>query len=468
MDLEGIYTDKFTYEVGEPIRVHAALQTDGLTPVTLKRLGENYQGTDPVPNGRIVSQVTALIPYWGLPLSQNPGVYGAGYYEVCSIPTAGLKPGLYRVELPLGAFQPEHLENIWNTFNTPNWCCYVAIQHPEDAPDRPRILWIHDSMTSICYDCYGEYSIYPADGGRTVDTVSYQRPGISRLLEWDTGLIQFIETSEPDLVMDFMDLLALDQKPLGYLNDKYDLVVCVGQFEYLSHPMMAQLKSFLDSGGNAIFTASEFAAFRVRIDSQSKTLTTFKWDWALDPEFQAGSALTEAVAGIGMCNPTSILESELLGQQMWNAMSNPLQDMQIHNWSEASWIFEGTGLGADGILPAAVGQFATGNHLTFEPEPRIISPGGVDQRIPENTLVWASAPSNEAVDWWNADGNTDPASFSRVKEPSAGFATATWQRRPSGGQVITYANQLMSSHGVDREPYRTIFRNVLRRLGSGR
>ena len=88
---------------------------------------------------------------------------------------------------------------------------------------------------------------------------------------------------------EYLDLVRLAQEPLGHL-DAYDTVVIIGQFEYVPHAALAQLETYLASGGNLFLASNEFAIFRVRLDDVWQQLTTYKYDFTTeDPLYGSGS-----------------------------------------------------------------------------------------------------------------------------------------------------------------------------------
>lgn len=423
---EGLYTDRFTYRQGESIVVRAALQGHQHVSVTLKRFDAPFQTS--VPLGPITDR--------GNPAA--PGQLGAGFGYVGTIDTTALAPGVYGLVMDPNLLQPENQLNEYHSFLSTNYIARFVVT-PAVAGSVSPILWLHDSLTGVCYGSFGGQSIYGADPVH-VTTVSSQRPGLDRsTINWEP--LQFWRGQGYDF--EFLDLLELAQLPAGAL-DAYSLVIASGQFEYVPHAVMQHLVDFVDGGGNLLSAAHEFAIFRVRLDFERHQLTTFKWAFeAEDPLAGSGSP---DIAGVGMNLPDSIYESELLGHHLWAAhriSQGGWVDMDLHHVGDAGWILEGTGLSAGGVLPAAFRNFGLGQRLTFDGsgEPVIVDP--VFTRTPPETVVWASAPSPDGRAWWQADG--DPVQQWPLL--SDGYATCTLQQRPSGATVVSLpASDLTRSH----------------------
>lgn len=259
------------------------------------------------------------------------------------------------------------------------------------------------------------------------------------------------------------DLLALANAPSGAL-DEYDLVVMVGKFEYVPHAVLVQLDDHLAGGGNLFVASNEWATFRVRLGSQSPKLTTFKSDFQEeDPLYGTGNPDNDDhVAGVGMVMDGSYRETEIIGQTIWGGNQFPTQtwtDLSLHNLDEAGWLFAGTGLEAGDVLPGAFSSFGTGTLIDFDGQGE---PFPVDLHLsgtPDNTLVWATAPNDDARAWWLA---SDGAYWNW---PSfAGYATATWQQRPSGAEVVTLPSQHIVKFHIGDPVYDRILLNIVDRL----
>jgi hypothetical protein len=445
---EGIYTGRFTYRVGEPVHVYAAIQTPGVVELTLRR------------NDR-PDQVIDVIPI--LPSSKGntwrPGVRGAGFELACTIPTDALEPGIYQVSVPREALLPENQRTLYHRHPSDNWYQRFVVTDPAPG-SRSRLLWVHDSLTATCYGSYGGESIY-GGAGILVPTVSWRRPGLTRTTNQFASL-RFYQ--DMGYEFEYIDVLALHQAPDGYL-DNYDLIIISGQFEYLSHSVMAHLDTYLDGGGNLFVASNEFGIFRTRLDEQRGMLTTFKDDYELsDPLFDSGDPANDAhVAGIGMTLTGSIPETAICGQTVWAAYQPfPISPhLPIYGRPEVEWILEGTGLEGGGTLIDAIPDFASGTLMDFDeaglPNPMYTNLSQTDP----NTIVWAALASPEAKAWFHSPGQPIE---NWITFP--GYATATYLTRASGAQVVTLPTQAIPQRHIGDPVYDRLLLNIVNGLST--
>ena len=106
----GVYAGRFTYRIGEPISVLAALQTP--SEVILELLRHDTPGT------QTLLQQPVQVGKRGN--SYRPGVRGAGFGRVAQLATGALDPGLYSVRIPKEALQPENQQNTYHNFPSSN------------------------------------------------------------------------------------------------------------------------------------------------------------------------------------------------------------------------------------------------------------------------------------------------------------------------------------------------------------
>jgi len=359
--------------------------------------------------------------------------------------------------------QPENRLNTGNGYPSDNSVAFFVVT-PRVAGSSSRILWLHDSLTGAAYSSFADYSIYPTTAGGA-HTVSYWRPGLDRTTTWSHGNIPFLRGHGYDF--EFTDLVDLVAAVPDYLN-AYDLVCCVGQFEYVPNEVIDQLAAFQKGGGNIFAATHEFGIFRARLNYSLNTFTTYKWDYVNeDPYYTSGDPeLIAHVAGIGMNSPANPFETEILGQTVWPAHRISVEEMvslPVYNVTEAGWILEGTGIGAGDALPAAFNEFASGLCVEFdggEPFPILAE----EMRLPEGLVVWGARPSSDGVDWRARPGSPTwewPALAS-------GFATATLQQRGSGAQVVTLPSPAMAEWnvGVGNPIYDRLLLNIFGRLSA--
>lgn len=451
---EGIYTDRFTYRPADTINVMVALISGAQVIVSILRYDTVLPEHAP--------QTVATYPVQ--PTDEGnvdqPSSIGACFSLVLQLPASDFAPGVYGVQISPNAMQPQNQINGSNTFASDNSVAYFVVT-PQVTGSFSRILWLHDSLTGTAYGSFGGASIYGGSAG-FVRTVSWWRPGLN------LGAISHIYALEffrgNGYAFEYVDLVDLAAAPPGYLN-AYDLVCVVGQFEYIPHEVMLQFQSYLAAGGNVFAASNEFGTWRVRLDQEARTMTTYKWDWAgYDPYYLSGDlAQAPYVAGTGMSSPVSPYETELFAQTVWganDASPGNSADLPLYNLGTAGWILDGTGLGAGDVLPAAFNDYASGCCLGFDNanQPFPILTG--EMRIPQSTVVWAAVASGDARDWRLAagqpSGNWPPL--------ASGYATATLQERDSGSIVVSLPSSDLVRYQIGSPIYDRLRLNIIGRL----
>lgn len=449
---EGLYTDRFTYRWGDTINVHCSLRSGARVPLMFVRIDVRPEQ---------VPQILWVTPSnFGNPV---PGPEGALFLVGVSFPAEALEPGVYYVRMPPEAMQPENRLNVDNGFPSDNSIAYFVVT-PEVAGSTSRILWVHDSLTGVAYGGFGGRSIYPSASGSD-RTVSYLRPGLDRAATWSHGNLAFLRNHGYEF--EFTDLVDLAAAPPGHL-DAYDLVCCVGQFEYMPNEVLHHLAAFQAGGGNLFVASHEFGIFRVRLDPMAGSMTTYKWDEVKEDLYVTSgrSDLLPFVAGVGMRAPASPWETELIGQTVWPAHRISIGEfvpLPVYNLGEAGWIVEGTGIGPGDAFPNAIIEYVSGLCLEFvDGEPRPIL--AEEMRLPEGLVVWGARPSSDGIDWRAVPGlpswNWPPL--------AGGYGTATWQQRSSGAQVVTLPSPTMCEWtvGVGYPAYDRMLLNIFARLSS--
>lgn len=442
---EGIYTDRFTYRQGEWILVSAALQASATVQVELRR--------EDAPGVGHIGLYPMVVTDRGNP--ERPGEMGANFPFAAAIDTEGLEPGIYSLELAPELLQPQNRANHYHHFPSLNTIARFVVT-PRIPGSRSPILWIHDSLTGVCYGSYGGQSIYGSAGVQS-RTVSYARPGLERAtVEW--GPVRFWRDHGYDF--EFIDLVELSRVAPGYLAP-YQLVIVSGQFEYVPQEVMEQLSGFVAAGGNLLVASHEFGIFRVRLDHEKQQLTTYKWDFEVaDPLAGIGDP---RVAGVAMNCPEVIYETELVGQHLWAAHSVSAVDwvdMPLYNLAEAGWILDGTGLGSGDSLPGAFRFFGLGQRLRFDGNGKPVLVDPEFTRTFEDTLVWAAVPSPDGRAWWEAAGRY-VADWPLLSD---GYATCSLQERPSGARIVTFPSKHLASAHLSDPLYQKILLNVIERL----
>ena len=447
---EGIYTDRSTYRHGEDIAIHLALLDAPEVEVTVQRM-------DKEPWVPVVKRFTVTPSASQRQLT--PGILGADFEPAVVFPASDLEPGAYSVRIPQEAMRPGNRESYTNPpsggFSCRNYIALFLVNNAVPGSSS-SILYLADSLNGTAYGSYGGSSIYGSSGVKT-SRVSYQRPGLDRGTESHWRWLRFMREHgyDPEVI----DYLRLAEEPIGFLDD-YDFIVNIGKFEYVPHQLMVHLDGFLAGGGNLFTASDEFAIFRVRLDFDDKTMTTYKYDfetedpyWNLAPQFDAH------VAGVGMSIPGTIYETQIIGQSCWMAHHvtwGTKADLPLADCPSASWILDGTGLMPGDVVPEAVSDFESGNFLDFDDfgQPFIVDHALT--RTPPETQVWAYLPSDTAKAWWMGAGPNWPT--------VPGWATATYQERASGARVVTLPSQSFVRATMDHPVYYKIFENILREL----
>ena len=453
---EGIHLDWFTFRPGDTIHFRVSLVGSVQTTLSLYRLDQgSVYGAD-----QLVASYPIAVD--NLQRLVDPGILGAGFSVALSLPASDLAPGFYEARIPVEHIQPENRSNSGNGFTTYNHLIRFVVT-PSSAGSHSKILALFDSLTGVAYSASGGASIYgPSTLARR--SVSWRRPGLEMATEHPREPLRFLRGR--GFAFEFIDLIDLALQPAGFL-DAYDLVLAVGQFEYMPEHVLRNLTAFVESGGNLLAATHEFAIFRVRLEWGASQLTTYKWDWqSADPYALSGDpAAAPAIAGVGMNLPASTLETELIGQTVWaahRATQGVWVDMPIFNGGDVSWILAGTGFEQTGLLPGAFCNYASGNLLSFDAGGRPVIEDIGRSRTPSETRVWAAVPSPDARAWWAAQGR-DVAYWPFV---SNGYATATVQQRASGGTVVTLPSpQFFTSH-FGHSGYERLLVNLTSNLSS--
>lgn len=450
---EGLYSDRFTYRHGDTIRLHAALHGGGPVDLDLVRWDT------PVGIRAARHRVRAGLDQNTL----DPGTRGARFAPVLELPAGDLEPGLYQAEIAPSACLEPHRTNRHNPYVSHNTFCRFVVTNAVPGA-RSRLLWVHGTLTGVCYGSFGGRSIYGSDADPAVASrsVSWERPGLDiSSAYWQP--LAFLR--QHGYEFEYVDSLALAQAPPGFL-DPYDLVLCVGQLEYLPHAFLEQLARHLDGGGNLFVCSDEFAIFRVRLDAKRACLTTYKYDWEReDPvarRARRSAKHARHVAGVGMNLAGTFWETEIAGQTCWAAHrigTGQWIDLPLYPGGEAGWLLDGTGLRAGDALPRAMHWFASGNLVAFDDAGRPFVVERERTRTPEGTSVWAAAASPDGRAWWLADGR-DVGRWPLVP----GHATATLQQRPSGAQVVSFPALPMVMERLDEPVYQRLLLNVVERL----
>jgi len=236
----------------------------------------------------------------------------------------------------------------------------------------------------------------------------------------------------------------------------------VGQFEYIPHSVMAHLAAYLDNGGNLFAASHEFATHRVRLSNGQ--LTTYRYDSQAEDPYDLNPSLPkELIAGVGMTNPASFYETEIIGQTVWagHDVTTPT-GIPIYDHADARWIWEGTSFQLGTELPALITQFSTGNLVRFNNSGRPFLTEFEHSRTDPATIVWAAAPGNDARAWWQANGRH----YSEWPIIDYGYTTATFQQRASGARVVTLPTEWPVVTLADDPRYRQLLLNVVQRLVS--
>ncbi|TMA31502.1 MAG: hypothetical protein E6J87_15510 [Deltaproteobacteria bacterium] len=316
---------------------------------------------------------------------------------------------------------------------------------------------MHDSLTGTAYGSFGGQSIYGyPDVARP--TVSMLRPGLGRGTE---NFLPLRFLRQHGYEFDYMDLVALAAQSGQSLRSAYDLIVFVGQFEYMPTAALAAVEDFLGRGGNGFFASNEFAAYRVRLSPTSQ-MTTYKTFYETDDPLCGVPGSESEVAGIGMTTPGVLRETEVIGNTVWggkNASPGTAANLPLYITPATSWLLEGTGLGNGDVLPGAFSDWAAGTPIEFVAGWPVVLPSE-HTGIQPVTRVWGAFPSSDCKEWWNWNGETNPGLW----PPYNGYATALYQQRASGAQVITLPSNHIANYHIGNPLYERLLLNIFQRL----
>ncbi len=165
---EGIYTDRFTYRPSDTLTVYGALNPAAPVDISLVRFDSQV--------GLLYGTYPTVMPNFGNPIS--PGVTGAAFAPVAQIALADMSPGIYAVSIPPEAMQAANRVNNFHAYPSINSVVWFVITADEPG-SHSRLLWVHDSLTGVCYGSFGGNSIY-GDNDVISRVVSYARPGQDR------------------------------------------------------------------------------------------------------------------------------------------------------------------------------------------------------------------------------------------------------------------------------------------------
>ncbi len=298
---EGIYTDKFTYAQGEPIRVFLALQSEATVNVRLFR--------DDTPSS--VNVLVEPVRTYRFGRVRDAGELGADFVASKVLFTDDLEPGVYGVAIDASELQPANRLNSYNPFTSQNHFARFVITSAT-AGTRARTLWVRDSLTGVAYGSFGGQSIYgfPPVIRRNV---SLLRPGLG-ISTLDMMALRFLR--QRGYEFEYTDLAALAAESGKSLRAAYDLIVFIGCFEYVPTAALEAVEGFLRLGGNGFFAANEFAGFRVRLSSSSQ-LTTYRTFYEIEDPLYGVPGSESDVAGTGMTMPRVLRETEVIGNTFW-------------------------------------------------------------------------------------------------------------------------------------------------------
>lgn len=454
--LEGVYSDRFTYRHGETVRLHLALGSPAPIDIDLIRVDQ----TPATLAARFTVSASTIQE------RVDPGLRGAAFEVAAEFPASDLPVGLYEGRIDASRMMEANRVNAWNGYPSRNSVFSFVVTDAVPG-SRSRILLLHDTLTPACYDGFGNVSIYPTVPGKS--SVALQRPGIERSTGNPIEVLRFLQGEGH--AFEYLDLVALTQAPTGFL-DAYDLVVLLGSHEYQTHESMLHLSDFVAGGGNLLIGSNELGAFRARLEGDR--LTTHKW---YAPSRDMAVAVSEAlastdpvqaaqvrarVAGVGMSFTDSVWETEISGQTVWLAHSvspSGTAPLPTVDHPSTNWLFDGTGVTPGQDLPGGLRHFATGNVVAFDDQGRPFVADPSATKSPDDMVIWGYAPSADARDWSQANGD----SFSNW--PSiAGHALASFQERSTGAQILTLPTHMTLTRNMDNPIHQQLLRNIIARL----
>lgn len=436
------YTDQLSYAPGEQVVFHMSSNLPHYQMV-IKRIGlvqEQVWRKENVPGKAYEVPADASSRGCDWPEATRltiPTQWKSGYYEVF-----------------LGAPDPRDARK-WLEGQT----MFFVVRAAQPGKDAKTLLQL-TTNTYNAYNSWGGYSLYrfnSRDGDR-VNHVSFHRPILSRVHEWELPFIQWAERNGYALEYAVNSDLEVRPELLG----KYKLVVSVGHDEYWSGPMRDTLDNYIARGGNVAFLGGNNVCWQVRFIEGGATMVSYKFAYEQDPLYNPrgpNPLLTTLWSHDLIDRP----ENRLTGVGfLYGGMHR--HGGQYMNGSGAftvhrsdHWVFEGTDLkpgdafgGKDGII----GYECDGCELAWiDGKPIPTHRDGT----PENFVVLATAPARWPVD--------DPERYDRVNPGGVGHACMGIYTKPGGGSVFT-ASTTNWAHGLrgnDPAVIR-ITRNVLDRL----
>lgn len=133
-----------------------------------------------------------------------------------------------------------------------------------------NVLLILPFSTWQAYNTWGGTSTYPDTNVAFSHDASFNRPtsnNIERHIQFITLLLNEKDDLNANYTLEYASDVDLHANPS--LLDPYQLVIMLGQNEYISKPMRLNLDNFVSSGGNLAVFGGNTSWFQVRLESDS-------------------------------------------------------------------------------------------------------------------------------------------------------------------------------------------------------
>lgn len=366
---------------------------------------------------RIVDAVADELVWSGAIASQaqtspDPAYLGADWPRAFELPTLG--PGCYAVSVS-SELVPEPGRFGVNQ-------AYLYVREPSSG--NP-VLLLTDSPTSQAYNDWGGSSFYT---NPYTTAVSRLRPGVApRVLRNTPRVARLLD--ELDRGWDAVDTEAVASDPslLGH----YELVVLVGQAEYVSRPFRDALESYFAGGGRLLILGNELLLYQTRRIDDLVICHKYPSLRPRDPIEEHEDPEVAATASYAWSRSDD--ETRLVGVSSWLAGKPGVEvPWTVHRADH--WLWRDTGLAeGDAFTTIRAQQIVDGTLVRWQdglPVPDQTELTGT----PEDFLPMATAPIVDArLPWLWADDLTIGASD---VAPSLGWGVMGMRQNAAGGGMI--------------------------------
>ncbi len=383
----------------------------GETPVV------RVSATAPTAELRIVDAVADEMVWSGTLASQvqtspDAAYLGADWSRAFELPALG--PGCYAVSISR-ELVPEP-----GRFEANETYLYVR----ESDSGNP-VLLVTDSPTSQAYNDWGGASFYTTP---YTTAVSRLRPGVApRVLRNTPRIARLLD--ELDRGWDAVDTETVARDPS--LLARYDLVVLVGQAEYVSRPFRDALEGYYEAGGRLLMLGNELLLYQTRRIDDLVICHKYPHVRPRDPIEEHENPEVAATASYAWVRSDD--ETRFVGVSSWLAGKPGVEvPWTVHRADH--WLWQDTGLGeGDAFTTIRAQQIVDGTLIRMQnglPVPDQTERTGT----PEDFLLMATAPIVDArLPWLWAD---DPTIGANQVAPSLGWGAMGLRQNAAGGGML--------------------------------